>query len=154
MAQSPASQLPQGSYDFQALCSPVEQVSSNFGVLCSPCGAGVEYFSGVVQYRGSWLAGDWASQANAKLQAMTLCFAPPPPTQPLLQLQRAVQLLTAKQAHEGVLAQVFGTLAAGHAALQPGEQPAAVVAVQRTDQIGVWALCRRQAASPRNECIN
>ena len=93
MAQSPASQLPQGSYDFQALCSPVEQMSSNFGVLCSPCGAGVEYFSGVVQYRGRWLAGDWASQANAKLQAMTLCFAPPPPTQPLLQLQRAVQLL-------------------------------------------------------------
>ncbi|MNC08142.1 hypothetical protein D3C75_557160 [compost metagenome] len=65
-----------------------------------------------------------------------------------------IQLLTAEQAHEGVLAQVFGTLAAGHAALQPGEQPAAVVAVQRTDQIGVWALCRRQAASPRNECIN
>ncbi|MCY1424639.1 hypothetical protein D9M71_403950 [compost metagenome] len=65
-----------------------------------------------------------------------------------------VQLLTAEQTHEGVLAQVFGTLAAGHAALQPGEQPAAMVAVQRTDQIGVWALCRRQAASPWNVCIN
>ncbi len=65
-----------------------------------------------------------------------------------------VQLLTAKQAHEGVLAQVFGTLAAGDAALQPGQQPATMVAVQRADQLGMWTVGRRHAASPRSECIN
>ena len=64
-------------------------------------------------------------------------------------LARNVELLATEQAHEGVLAQVFGTLAAGCAALQPGQQPGAMVAVQRTDQLGMWAVRRRQEASPK-----
>ncbi len=50
------------------------------------------------------------------------------------------QLLAAQQANERVLAQVFGAMGAGHVASEPTQQPAAVVAIERSDELLLGTL--------------
>ncbi|MCY1449088.1 hypothetical protein D9M71_658080 [compost metagenome] len=51
-------------------------------------------------------------------------------------LQRG-QFAAAKHADEGVLAEILGTLATTGGALQPGDQPFAMIAIQRADNFTV-----------------
>jgi len=52
----------------------------------------------------------------------------------------SLQSGAAQQAHESVLAEVFGPLRAGHVASQPRQQPAAMVAIKRSNQLTVGVL--------------
>jgi hypothetical protein len=50
-------------------------------------------------------------------------------------LAGVLQIAASEQAHEGVLAEVFGSLGAVQAFAQPSEQPGLVVAVEQADKL-------------------
>ncbi|MCY1426354.1 hypothetical protein D9M71_421730 [compost metagenome] len=67
------------------------------------------------------------------------------------------QFATAEDADEGVLSEILGALPAAGAAIEPADQPFAVVAVQRTDEFAIASLDGQRLLLPhpkRDESTN